>query len=128
MCRAHYAVGRLIVVETVDNARKVFVHVGCLVIGTLEEIRRAVHEVCRNEFVEISLFVVFVEEVQTVGEQTERGADENAPCAPLAKLPADVEHAAAGGDHIVDNDHVLAPELVAEIFVSDDRILAVDDL
>ena len=68
------------------------------------------------------------EGIQSVGEEAEGRADNDTFCAALFQIPCGVQHALAGGDHVVDDHHILAGDAGAQEFMSHDGVPSVHDL
>src|SRR5699024_9617023 len=68
-----------------------------------------------------------VKAVQSVGEQTEGGADKDLAGLSLFQGSGNLTHAFTGGNHVVDNEHVLALHVRAEELIGDDGVASVDD-
>ena len=92
-----------------------------------KKLRFLPNEVRGKDPVEHSFLISLVEFLQPCGKQSEGGEDKYSPGAALLQLFRDVDHAAAGGDHIVDHDAVLSPKIRAAEIMGDDGIYAVHD-
>ena len=114
-------------VDDVDDACQVFAHVCFHIVGLCEKLCRAVIQVGGDDLVRPAFLVVFIEFVQTVCEKTVGGADEYTACLALLQLAGNIQHTLAGGNHIIDDDHILAFHGGAQKFVGNNGILAVDN-
>ena len=112
--------------EVADGGREL-AHLGFYVIGAGQEFRDLVGQVGGDDPVEPALFVGRVEGFHAVREEAEGCADEHPLRAHLLQLPGGIQHAAAGRDHVVDDDDIPALDIVPQEFVRHDGILAVDD-
>ena len=72
--------------------------------------------------------VLLAEALHTVCEETEGCADNDALAAAVFQILRGVHHALAGGNHIVDDQHILVLHARAEELVGHNRVAAVDDL
>ena len=114
-------------VQGINDKRKELAHVRRDKIRFVVQLRREIGQVRGDHFIDITLFIVFIKFIKTVREKTECGADEYPARIAFFYLSCNVQHASARGDHIVDDDHILAVYVVPEEFMGDDRVLAVYD-
>ena len=115
-------------VDEIDDHSGVLAHIRELEPLSVRQFRGLIGEVGRDQLVKISLLIGLVEDAESVCEQAESGAQKDALRVHiLLELSGGIEDRAAGGDHIVDDDRVLAVEVCAEELVGNDGILAVYD-
>ena len=113
-------------IDDVDDAGKVFAHVGFHIVRLREQLRDTVIQVGGDDFVDPAFFIVSVEFSQTFGEKAVGCADEDPARFALLDLFCHIQHAFAGGDHVVDDDHIFSFNRITQEFVGNDGILAVD--
>ena len=127
-CRGKEIRQGIVVVQVVDDQRDVLAEIGDRIIRALEEFRTKVGKVRRQDLVDVARFVGLVEFLKAVREQAEgRRAEDTAGAAEL-QLLCHLQHGAAGRDHVVDDQDVLAVQFAAEVLMRDDRVHAVDDV
>lgn len=126
-CAANLVCG-LVMIQSIDDACDIFVHIRCLIIRLIKQLLRTIAEVGCDQLGEETLFIVLVKLGKTVCEKSEGGADKDALCSAFLHLLADVKHGTAGGDHVIDDDAVFSFNGSTEEFVCNNRVLAVDDL
>ena len=128
VCRGPHAGQAGIVIDEIDDHCSILAHISFLEPHSVLEFRGLVSEVGCDQLVKIALFIGLVKYVQSVCEQAKGRAEEDTLCVHvLLELSGSVQDGTAGGDHIVDNDRVLAVKVRAEELVGDDGILAVYD-
>lgn len=125
--RRHYVGHGNIMVHEVDDRSQEFTHIRFRIIRPGVYLRRLVGEICGDYPVEPAVFIRLVKGFQSVGEQAEGTADEDAFCIHFLQLTGGIKHAFTGGNHIIDDDNILAVNIVPQEFMSDNGILAVYD-
>ena len=100
-------------VQSINDVSNVLTHITVDIPLSLKQFRSLVDQVGGQNLVDNAVLVSLVELVQTVGEEAEGGEYEDlvgfyAP-SEQRQLP---KHAFTGGDHIIDNDHILALQRV----------------
>ena len=115
------------VVESVDNVGDVLGHIDLTVPGTGLELGHTVDKVGGEDLFNETLLVGFVEDLESFNKETEGDANEDAAGFSLFELLCNVDDGVAGGDHVVDDDHILALDVAAEELVGDDGVTAVDN-
>ena len=117
----------LIVIQCIDDVRNVLAHIYLMIPLTGQKLRRAVHQVGGEHFIDDALLKRFIEDLQAVAEQTESDEEEDAAGALLFQLHGYIQDGFTGGDHIVYDDHILALDASAQVFMCLDGVLTVDD-
>ncbi len=115
-------------VQIVDDGGKVLAHVGRRKPRTALDFRLYIIEVGDDDLVNPSLLIRIVESIRAVGKESECTADENTFRVKLLELARSIEHTAAGGDHVVDDDDVPSLDVASKKFMCDDGVLSVYDL
>ena len=113
---------RSVVVECIDNVSNVLAEVNLLIPISCKKLRGSVYEVRGEYLCNNSLFVRFIHVLESVAEEAKRSEHENSVGALALKLLSNVDYGVSGGDHIVDNNYVLAFNIAAKIFVSNDGV------
>ena len=114
-------------VQSIDDVSDVFAHITVYIIRFLKKFRCLVYKVGGQEVVEETFLISLVELVHTVGEKTKSSTDEDAAGFSLFQLGGNLDHAVSRGDHIVDDDHILALYVSTQELMSNDGVLAVYD-
>ena len=112
-------------VQRVDDAGEVFVHVRGFIIGPLYDFRRAVAQIGCDELGKKSFLIRLVECFEAVCEEAVGGTDEQTVGAAFLHLLAHIQHGTAGRDHVVDDHAVLSFHGIAEELMGNDGILSV---
>ena len=115
-----------VVVQGIDDVGDIFAHVAVDVPFPAQQLRCLIDQVRSQHPVDDSFFISPVEFVQAAGEQPEGGEDEYLVRPAVLQLRSHLQHAVPGGDHVIDDDHVLALHAGAQEFVGDDGIASVD--
>ena len=118
---------RGVVIDRVDDERNVLAHIYLCIPRTRDGLGLAVVKVGRENLGDGAVFVGFVEIFKSVAEESERREHENAAGASFFKFGGNVDHTVSGGDHIVNNDDVLALDGTTEVLVSLYRVASVYD-
>ena len=71
----------------------------------------------------MTFFISLVKFIHSIGEKTEGGTDKDASGFSLFQLGGNLDHTVSGGDHIIDDDHILAFYIGTQELMSDDRVL-----
>ena len=116
-----------VVVEGIDYVSHVLAHINLGVPISCKKLGGSVNEVGGEYLVNYALLVGLVDIIKTVAEQTEGSKGEDTVSTLLLELSCYVDNRVTGGNHIVYDNNVLARYLTAEILVSNDGVLAVDD-
>ena len=114
-----------IVVKGVDYIRNVLAHINLGIPLALKKLGSSVNKVCGEDSGDDAVLVSLIHTVKTVAEETEGGKYEDALCALIFKLLRNVDNRIAGGDHIVNDNNVLALYVTSEILVSNYGVLTV---
>ena len=112
-------------VQGIDDQRDELGKVAALVPFPLQKARLLIGQVCRQDGIEQPLLVGLIELLQPVCEQSEGCTDEDPFCLALFQLLCNLNGAFAGGDHVIDDDDILAGHVRTEEFVRNDRMLPV---
>ena len=118
---------RLVVVEGIDDVGNVLAHAYLNVPLLLCQSGVVIDEVGGKDLIDDTVLVSLIEALKTVGKESEGGKSINSLRAALLDLLCNVEERVTGGDHIVNDDDVLAVKILAEIFVSNYGVLTVYD-
>ena len=118
---------RLVVVEGVDDVGNVLAHTYLNVPGLVCKLGIVIDEVGGKDLVDDTFLISLIKALKTVGEEAEGSEVEDSLCAALLDLLCNVEERVAGGDHIVNDDNVLAGKILTEVFVCYDGVLAVNN-
>ena len=113
--------------ERIDQRGDVARHADGGVVLPLQQLWGLIDQVGGVDPVEGALRVGPVKLLQAAREQAEGGEQEDPPRASLLQLPGHVQHAAAGGDHVIDDHNVHARHGAAAEIVGDDGVRAVHD-
>ena len=105
----------------------IFAHLSRLIPRTGNEFRCTVGQVGGDDFADIAFLIVSIEFLQTIGEEAEGGADKDVVSAALFDLFCNVKHTLTGGDHIVDDNHILTFDISTEELMGNDRVASVND-
>ena len=95
-------------VERVDEISEVFAHAAAHVPGALLEFGLLVDQVCCDDLVELAFRIGFIKFLDSISEESEGLADENSAGFSFLEGSGHFNNAVAGGEHIVDDDHILA--------------------
>ncbi len=114
-------------IHKVDDGGQELAHVGFQIIRLLPQHGRLVAQVGGDDPVEVAFLVSLVESCKTVCKKAEGTADEHSFGVHFLKLSGGINHAAAGGDHVVYDDGVLAVDIIPQKLMGYDGILAVYD-
>ena len=109
--RGGYIGHRGIVVHEVDNGSKEFAHVGFYIIRAFQKFR-GLGQVCGDYFIEITFFIGFIKGFEAIGKQAESAADEYSFGVHGFQLFGGVNHAAAGRNHIINDNHIFSVNIV----------------
>ena len=118
---------RCIVVERVDQVCYVLTHIYLDEPVSGRELGTAVNEVGGEHLIKYALLCANVKLLNALGEQTKGAEAEYAVCALLLELLANVKHRLTRRDHIVNDDRILAVEILSEVLVCLDGVTAVYD-
>ena len=118
---------RLIVVKGINDVGNVLAHTYFNVPGLVCKLGVVVDEVSGEDLINDAFLVSLIKALKTVCEKAEGSEVEYSLCAALLDLLCNVEERVARGDHIVNDDNVLAGEVLTEVFVCNDGVLAVFD-
>ncbi len=97
-----------VVVQSVDEQSDVLAHIAVYIIRAAQELRSLVYQVGGKELRHEAVLIGLVELSQAVGEQGEGAEDKDAVSAAALQFLHNLDHALAGGNHIVHDDHILA--------------------
>ena len=118
---------RLVVIQSVDDIGHILTHIYLMVPLACQKFRRAVYQIGGEHLIDDALLECFIEDLQTVTEQTEGDEQEDAAGSLLLQLHGYVQDGLTGRDHIVNDDNILALDALTQILVCLDGILTVDD-
>ena len=118
---------RLVVVESIDDVGNVLAHTYLNIPRLGSKLGIVIDEVGGEDLIDDTFLVSLIEALKTVGKESEGGKVEDSLCTALLDLLCNVKERVAGGDHIVNDDNVLARQILTEVFVRDDGVLAVYD-
>ena len=76
---------------------------------------------------EHTFLIVFIKLIQSIRKEAERRTDKNPPRASFLDLSRYIQHAAAGRDHVIDDQNILPLHRSADEFMCDNRVLPVHD-
>lgn len=113
----------------VDGSHEIGTVLGCVHVEVpipLQQFGLAVGQVGAQHSGEDAVFHGLVELVQAAGEQGEGGVGDDVLGAPLFQLTGHFQHALAGGNDVVGDEHGLALHALAQILMGDDGIPAID--
>jgi hypothetical protein len=96
------------VIECVNNKRNVLGKVNLTEPLSFKKLGRTVNKVCCENLADPALFISFIKGIETIAEKTEGTANIDVSCTHILKTLCNVNHRIAGGNHIVNNDNVLA--------------------
>ena len=114
-----------VMIERINDVGNVFAHAAADVPGALQKLGRLINQVCSQNPVDQSIAVSLVKFLKTAGKQTEGREYKNTSGLALLQTSCDLEHTLTGGNHVIDDDHVLALNGGAKEFVGQNRIAAV---
>ena len=98
---------------------------GCFhIIGSGQKLRCPVIQIGGHHFINIAFFIILIKFLQAIGEQTEGYTYEDTFGAAFFDLTCHIQHAFAGGDHIINDDSIFSVQIISKKFVSNDRVLA----
>ena len=100
-------------VQRIDQQCDVFRHIYLAVPLSLEQFRCAVNQIGGKYFLKVAFFVCLIKRIQSVGEETEGCADEQAAGATGFELLTDIQYRLTRGDHIVYQNEVFTLYTVA---------------
>ena len=118
---------RGIVVQGINEQSNIFAHIAVYIIFFLQKLIRLVHQIGGEQSVEITSREGFVEFFHSICEESEGGAHEDLTCSFVLQKCGNFQHAVAGGDHVINNDHILARNIGSQKLMGNDRIAAVND-
>lgn len=98
---------RGIVVQGINEQSNIFAHIAVYIIFFLQKLIRLVHQIGGEQSVEITSREGFVEFFHSICEESEGGAHEDLTCSFVLQKCGNFQHAVAGGDHVINNDHIL---------------------
>ncbi len=109
LVRGHVDCGHgCIVVEEVNDGGQELAHICNEDIFLVLDFIAHIGQVSGNNCIKEALFVALIELAHAIREQSEGGADEYSLGPHVLKLHGSVDHAGTGGDHIIDDDDILA--------------------
>ena len=114
-------------VQSINDVSDVLTHIAVDVPFSLKQFRSLVDQVGGQYLIDDAVLISLGELVQTVGEETKSGEDEDLICLALLQSSGNFQHAFAGGDHIINDDHILALYAGAQELMSYDGVTTVDD-
>ena len=117
----------LIVVKSINDICNVLAHINLRVPLSCKELRLSVNKVGSEDSCKYAISVSLIDSLVAVAEETEGGEYEDSLSALVLKLLSNVKNGLAGGDHIINDDNILALNVSAEVLVSYDGVLAVND-
>jgi len=82
-------------------------------------------QVRSNHFMDITLFIILIKLLQSICKQAKRSTNKYTICIPVFQLFCHIQHALAGRNHIINNDHILAGYRVAQELMSNDRVFTI---
>ena len=95
-------------IECVDDERDVFAHIAVDIVRFGQKLRSLVDQVGRKDAAYDAVLVGLVESFHTICEQAECGGCEDPFCFSPLQLCGNLDDAVSLGDHVVDDDHILA--------------------
>ena len=124
--RSKKSADAFVVVESVDDVRNVLTHINLCIPRSCKKLGSAVNEVCCEDLIEQAFLIRLIELLKAGCKETEGFKYEDSLCALLLDLHGNVDNGFAGSDHIVDDNNILACNIVTQILVSLDGISAVN--
>ena len=112
---------RGVVIQRIDDQRKELAHVTADIIRLISELFRLIHEIRRDQQIEYAVLVCAVEFADAAGKDAESRADKNALRLLALQELSGLKHLVSGGDHVVDDNDILAIHAGPEELVRDDR-------
>ena len=61
ICRIEYRSDRDVMIERINDERQEFAHIRLYKVRFFVEFRRKISQVCGNDFIDISFFIIFIE-------------------------------------------------------------------
>ena len=112
-------------VDNINNTCKILAHICLYIVRSGQKLRDTVIQVSSDNLVDPALLIVSVKFIHALSKQTVSGADKYTVCVALFDLFGNIKHTFTGGDHIVNNDNVLALYGVTKKLMCYNRVLAV---
>lgn len=116
-----------IVIQRVDQKSDVLAQIAVDIIGALQQFRCLIYQIGGQDPVKNPLFIGLIKFIQSVGKETEGGTEEYLVGIHILQKLGTFDHAVAGGNHVVDDDHVFAGDVGSQEFMSYNGIAAIDD-
>ena len=116
---------RQVVIQCINNQGDIFTHVTVNVIWLFQKFRSLVYQIGREKLVKESSAVSVVKFFETIGEKAESRADINPSSSPLLQKSSRFDYCVSGGNHIVDENHILAFQIGPQKFISRDGVTSV---
>lgn len=109
-------------VQCVDDVCNVFAHVTADVVRLLQQLRCLIYQVGGQHAGDVAFLICLVELLQAVGEQTEGGKDEDPVGFAALQLGSNLQNTLAGGDHVINDDQILAGHVGTEELMGNDGV------
>ena len=117
-----YLFNRNIMIDDIDDTCKIFAHICFHIVRSGKKLRNTVVQVCGDNLYRSSLFRNIQSNLASPSVNSPLcSADKHALCVTLFDLLCHIQHTLSGGDHIVDNNNVLAFYRIAKELVCHDR-------
>ena len=116
-----------VVIQRVDDQGNVLAQIAADIIRTFQQFRRLINQVGGQQFCEQPFLVSPVKPLQAAGKEAEGCTHINVARFALLQELCHLDHTVSGGDHIVDDDHILSFHGGTEKFMLYDRIASVND-
>ncbi len=88
-------------IQRVDNIGNVFAHVTADIPFFVQELGLLIDQVCREDSVDQALFIRLIKLVQPGSKESKGRSGKDAVCLALFQVGGNLDHALAGGDHVV---------------------------
>ena len=114
-------------IQSIDDHCQIFAHIRLQIPGLSKKLGIAVVEIGGDYIVQIAFAIEIVKFIESVGEQSEGAADDDLGGFALLQFSGSVQHALAGGNHVIDDDDGLSRHIASEKFVRYDGVASVNN-
>ena len=112
-------------IQRINHKCNIFTHIAANIIRPLQKLRRLIDQVrCKNR-INQSVLISLIKLLKPVRKQPEGCSREDPSCLALLQLARHIQNAVSRGDHIIQDNHILALHRGTQEFMGNNRVAPV---